>query len=112
LAEDIRLKRKVALKMLASELISNEEGWRTESVKARRGPISSARLRCGVLVSGCFFCMTAVHLIYSRPSPTMAILATVASTGTVVSEADGLIHNFTKLSPSQVQDLLNFLRSL
>jgi CxxC motif-containing protein (DUF1111 family) len=28
------------------------------------------------------------------------------------SEADGVIRNFKSLSPSQVQDLLNFLRSL
>jgi CxxC motif-containing protein (DUF1111 family) len=28
------------------------------------------------------------------------------------SEADGVIRNFKMLSPSQVQDLLNFLRSL
>ncbi len=28
------------------------------------------------------------------------------------SKADGVIHNFTTLTPSQVQDLLNFLRSL
>jgi CxxC motif-containing protein (DUF1111 family) len=28
------------------------------------------------------------------------------------SEADGVIHNFKLLSPSQIQDILNFLRSL
>jgi hypothetical protein len=28
------------------------------------------------------------------------------------SEADGVIRNFNRLSPSQQQDILNFLRSL
>jgi CxxC motif-containing protein (DUF1111 family) len=35
-----------------------------------------------------------------------------AHTSEHASEADGVIRNFKSLSPSQIQDILNFLRSL
>ncbi len=59
------------------------------------------------------------RLFFLHDGRTSDILQAILDHGTkncrsrsCASEADGVIHNFQQLQPSQVQDLLNFLRSL